>query len=84
MHIDPDPLKTRMPLWYIPAEASYRADAATALGQILEAARGLPRGDSDAGDRRAPRAFRRAGTRLCSARSRRTSGRAATGSRPST
>jgi acetolactate synthase I/II/III large subunit len=41
VHIDPDPLKTRMPLWYIPAEASYRADAATALAQILEAARGL-------------------------------------------
>ena len=46
VHIDPDPLKTRMPLWYIPAEASYRADAAIALGQILEAARGLSRGAS--------------------------------------
>jgi acetolactate synthase-1/2/3 large subunit len=49
VHIDPDPLKTRMPLWYIPAEASYRADAATALGQILEASRGLPRGASEPG-----------------------------------
>jgi acetolactate synthase-1/2/3 large subunit len=43
VHIDPDPLKVRMPLWYIPAEASYRADAATALEQILEASRALPR-----------------------------------------
>lgn len=43
VHIDPDPLKTRMPLWYIPAEASYRADAATALAQILEASRSLRR-----------------------------------------
>ena len=49
VHIDPDPLKARMPLWYIPAEASYRADAATALAQILEAACGLPRGDSESG-----------------------------------
>jgi acetolactate synthase-1/2/3 large subunit len=49
VHIDPDPLKTRMPLWYIPAEASYRADAATALAQILEAAHQLPRGDSGSG-----------------------------------
>jgi acetolactate synthase I/II/III large subunit len=49
VHIDPDPLKTRMPLWYIPAEAFYRADAATALAQILEAAHQLPRGDSGSG-----------------------------------
>jgi acetolactate synthase-1/2/3 large subunit len=50
VHIDPDPLKTRMPLWYMPAEASYRADAATALGQILEAARGLPAHGRDGGN----------------------------------
>jgi acetolactate synthase I/II/III large subunit len=49
VHIDPDPLKTRMPLWYIPAEAFYRADAATALAQILDAAHQLPRGDSGSG-----------------------------------
>ncbi len=49
VHIDPDPLKTSMPLWYIPAEASYRADAATALAQIREAASALPSGDSGAG-----------------------------------
>jgi acetolactate synthase-1/2/3 large subunit len=48
VHIDPDPLKTRMPLWYIPAEASYRADAATALEQILEASRALPRAAAQA------------------------------------
>jgi acetolactate synthase-1/2/3 large subunit len=43
VQIDPDPLKSRMPLWYIPAEASYRADAATALAQILGDARAAPR-----------------------------------------
>jgi acetolactate synthase-1/2/3 large subunit len=48
VHIDPDPLKTRMPLWYIPAEASYRADAAIALAQILEAAGAAPHRDGDA------------------------------------
>jgi acetolactate synthase I/II/III large subunit len=33
-HIDVDPLKQQMPLWHIPARRSYRADAATALGQL--------------------------------------------------
>jgi len=33
-HIDVDPLKSQMPLWYIDAMRSFRADAATALGQI--------------------------------------------------
>ena len=33
-HIDVDPLKERMTLWYIGALASLRADAATALGQL--------------------------------------------------
>jgi acetolactate synthase I/II/III large subunit len=32
--LDVDPLKERMPLWYIPAKQMFRADAATALGQI--------------------------------------------------
>jgi acetolactate synthase I/II/III large subunit len=32
--IDVDPLKQSMPLWYIKAQASYRADAATALSQL--------------------------------------------------
>jgi acetolactate synthase-1/2/3 large subunit len=34
IHIDTDPLKQQMPLWYIGAEQVYRADAAVALGQI--------------------------------------------------
>ncbi len=33
-HIDIDPLKEEMPLWYIPATHVLRADAATALGQV--------------------------------------------------
>jgi acetolactate synthase I/II/III large subunit len=40
-HIDADPLKEQMPLWYIPARRSFRADAETALRQLnsyLEAA----------------------------------------------
>jgi acetolactate synthase-1/2/3 large subunit len=34
IHIDVDPLKEKMPLWYIHAEQIYRADAAVALRQI--------------------------------------------------
>jgi acetolactate synthase-1/2/3 large subunit len=34
IHIDTDPLKEQMPLWYIGARHLHRADAATALGQI--------------------------------------------------
>jgi acetolactate synthase I/II/III large subunit len=37
IHIDVDPLKQQMPLWYIPAQRRYRADAAVALGQINQA-----------------------------------------------
>ena len=33
-HIDVDPLKQQMPLWYIPAANSFRADAQTALAQL--------------------------------------------------
>ena len=36
VHIDADPLKQQMPLWHIPAQRVFRADAATALGQINE------------------------------------------------
>jgi len=36
IHIDADPLKERMPLWYIGSQQIYRADAATALAQINE------------------------------------------------
>ena len=34
LHIDVDPLKQQMPLWYIHAHHVFRADAATALRQI--------------------------------------------------
>src|SRR6185436_16115716 len=33
-HIDVDPLKEAMPLWYIKARACFRADAASALRQL--------------------------------------------------
>jgi acetolactate synthase-1/2/3 large subunit len=33
-HIDVDPLKEHIPLWYFPMQRSFRADAATALQQI--------------------------------------------------
>ena len=33
-HIDVDPLKIQMPLWYISARGRFAADACTALGQI--------------------------------------------------
>jgi len=33
-HIDIDPLKVQMPLWYVGAHASYRADSALALSQL--------------------------------------------------
>ena len=33
-HVDVDPLKAQMPLWYIGARTSFRADGATALEQI--------------------------------------------------
>jgi len=33
-HIDVDPIKEQMPLWYIPARRVFRADCATALRQI--------------------------------------------------
>jgi acetolactate synthase-1/2/3 large subunit len=37
IHIDVDPLKEQMPLWYVGAQHVYRADAATALRQVNEA-----------------------------------------------
>src|SRR5262249_29518950 len=36
LHIDTDPLKAQMPLWYIHARHAFRADASTALQQISE------------------------------------------------
>lgn len=41
LHIDIDPLKESMPLWYIGAESSYRANALVALRQLNAAAQGL-------------------------------------------
>jgi len=41
IHIDIDPLKQQMPLWYIGARHVFRADAATALRQISEQLDGL-------------------------------------------
>ena len=42
LHIDTDPLKAQMPLWYIHARCALRADAATALRQINEQLERLP------------------------------------------
>jgi acetolactate synthase-1/2/3 large subunit len=53
IHIDVDPLKQQMPLWYIGAEQSYRADAATALGQLNSAIDALKVNDSLVSERRA-------------------------------
>jgi acetolactate synthase I/II/III large subunit len=41
LHIDVDPLKQQMPLWYLRAARAWRADAATALRQINAALDGL-------------------------------------------
>ena len=42
IHLDVDPLKQAMPLWYIGARHSHQADAATALAQLNGAARPCP------------------------------------------
>lgn len=42
LHIDADPLKQQMALWYLPCEQSFRADAATALRQINERLHTMP------------------------------------------
>lgn len=36
-HVDVDPLKTDIPLWYLPTVAAYTADSLTALKQLNEA-----------------------------------------------
>ncbi|HVW84891.1 MAG TPA: thiamine pyrophosphate-requiring protein [Bryobacteraceae bacterium] len=41
-HIDVDPLKERIPLWYIQARHIARADASTALRQVVEMVRPNP------------------------------------------
>lgn len=45
-HIDVDPLKPHMPLWHIPARATFCADAATALAQIDGHAAKIPTTDT--------------------------------------
>jgi acetolactate synthase-1/2/3 large subunit len=50
-HVDVDPLKQSMPLWYIKARRSFQADAATALRQLNAHLDGLQI-DGEAVDRR--------------------------------
>ncbi|MBN8892448.1 MAG: acetolactate synthase [Bordetella sp. SCN 68-11] len=52
-HIDTDPLKQQMPLWYIHALRSFRADTAIALAQLNARLDGLI--DTDAVERRMAR-----------------------------
>jgi acetolactate synthase-1/2/3 large subunit len=52
-HIDVDPLKEKMPLWYIGAEHAFRADAATALMQLNEALARRPVKTATLAERRA-------------------------------
>ncbi|MYZ48532.1 thiamine pyrophosphate-requiring protein [Propylenella binzhouense] len=52
-HVDVDPLKENMPLWYIAAKRVFRADAATALRQLGAA---LDRSGTDVGSAAASRA----------------------------
>jgi len=52
-HIDVDPLKQQMPLWYIGAKTSFRAGAASALAQLNAAVAGLRVSRSAVEERRA-------------------------------
>lgn len=51
-HIDVDPLKQSMPLWYIPAVQSFRADARTALIQLNQGLDGIGIDEARARSRR--------------------------------
>jgi acetolactate synthase I/II/III large subunit len=51
-HIDVDPLKERMPLWYIAAKRVFRADANTALQQLNVALEALKLNPTLVGERR--------------------------------
>jgi acetolactate synthase-1/2/3 large subunit len=57
-HIDADPLKEDIPLWSIGATRAFRADAETALGQILAALDGLSLDEAQVAARRAHYAAR--------------------------
>lgn len=59
-HIDVDPLKQQMPLWHIPARNVWRADAATALRQVLRHLATLDLDESRIAERRAHYAARHA------------------------
>lgn len=50
-HIDVDPLKEQMPLWYIEPHGSYRADAATALREMLDAVQVVAPADTAVAER---------------------------------
>lgn len=52
-HIDVDPLKEQMPLWYIEPHGSYRADAGTALREMLDVLDGVALQDGAVEDRAA-------------------------------
>lgn len=52
-HIDCDPLKNQMPLWYIHAQQTFRADAATALKQINRALKSITVSEPAVAGRRA-------------------------------
>jgi acetolactate synthase I/II/III large subunit len=52
IHIDIDPLKQQMPLWYIGAEQLYRADAEIALRQINSCLDSVKLDDSGIAERR--------------------------------
>ena len=53
-HLDVDPLKERMPMWYVATKKTFRADVATALGQINEYLDGAGSiDDASAAERRA-------------------------------
>jgi acetolactate synthase I/II/III large subunit len=53
LHIDMDPLKQQMPLWYIGAEQIYRADAEVALRQLNAHLDTIKLNDSAVAERRA-------------------------------
>lgn len=51
-HIDVDPLKQQMPLWYIGAKTSFRADPAMALAQLNAELDATPPDEAAASERR--------------------------------
>ncbi len=53
IHVDADPLKQQMPLWYVGARQVYRADAATALGQVNAELDALRLGERGINEKRA-------------------------------